>query len=139
MILLRAKQMVLAIFLMGSLLSASPAACLCSSHKERPATAKSECHSHSGAHEGATESETGSVSGHECTCVLEQRAPSLTAKQEKKETKAKDAIFHREHIAPQFAFNAVGAVEDSSPFLAVRRSYSRTQLSLLPSRAPPRL
>lgn len=140
MILLRAQQITWVIFLMASLLSASPAACLCSSHEEQPpATTKSECHSHSGTHESAAESETGSISGHECVCVVDQRAPSLTAKQETTETKAKDAILHREHIAPQFAFTAVVMVEHSSLFLADKRFYTSTQRSLLPSRAPPRL
>lgn len=138
MYLFRAKQILLAMLLMTSLLTAAPAACLCSSHEDPPAAEEKECQSHSGTHGGSLEVDTDTLSGHACVCVTAPRTPCVASKNENREVKFKNATAYCEEISAEFAFTPASAIRHGSSPARVKRVPASTLASLLPSRAPPR-
>lgn len=138
MVSFRLKQIGLALCLMVSLLTASPAACTCS-HPEEANTSDSECRSQHEATENLETSGAGVAVDDSCICAVDQREPFAASKSENRELKPDKAIASPEQIIPDLRFVAVSTFHSFSPEFSNNLSYSNTLRSLLPSRAPPRL
>jgi len=131
----RLKQIALVLFVMASLLSASPAACACSHHEETKAV-ESDCHSQ---HGSAQASEIVKVIDESCVCVAYQRQPFAVSKSANKELKAVDAVSEPDTVVSVPEFAALVIRGSSTPGYASDDLHSNTLRSLLPARAPPRL
>ncbi len=131
----RLKQIALVLFVMASLLTASPAACACSHHEEA-ATVESDCHSQ---HGSAQASEIVNVIDESCVCVVAQREPFAASRSANKELKAFDAVSKPEQVIPISEFVAVAIRGTTTTGSASDDFHSNTLRSLLPARAPPRL
>ena len=134
----RLKQIGLALCLMASLLTASPAACTCSHHEESKVT-DADCHSH---HETADTTQAANdldVVDDDCICVIDQREPYVASKSESKELKVLDTLSKPEQIASIPEFVAVAKHSFATRVFAHNLFYSTIFKSLLPSRAPPHL
>ena len=132
------KQIGLALCLMASLLTASPAACTCSHHEETKAL-ENDCHSH---HETAETIETSVESDTvdvDCVCFVNLPSPSVISKSASKELRSNDAVSNAEQVITDLEFIAVTKLVLSSPEFGNNLSYSNTLKALLPARAPPRL
>lgn len=138
MVSFKLKQIGLALCLMVSLLTASPAACTCS-HPEEAQTGDSECHSHHEETENLEPLGDGVSADDSCICAVDQRSPYIASKSESKELKSKNGIANAEQIIPDLRFVAVTTFYSVSPDFSNDLSYSNALKSLLPSRAPPRL
>ena len=125
-------------FLVASLLTASPAACTCSQYEE-PVGSENECHSRHEAEASVEASETATLGGESCICIIDHRTPCVATKSETKELKSKTQLYYLEQLSTTFEPSSVNIVKSSLPFVANDSSYSNTLRSLLPSRAPPRL
>jgi len=134
---LRLIQAGLAICLMASLLTASPAACVCSHHEET--ITSDEFHSHHEEAENIEVSHVGISIDDSCRCAVDQRSPYVASKSESKELRSKSGIADAQQLIPDLEFVAVSSFQRSSPEFTNDLSYSSTLRSLLPSRAPPRL
>ena len=133
----RLIQIGLAICLLASLLTASPAACTCSHNDEAKTSA--ECHSH---HEDAENLESSEIAisiDDSCICAVEQRSPFVASGSTNKEFKASDKLANAEPVLAEIEFAAITSRRESSSEFVNDVSYSTTLKSLLPSRAPPRL
>lgn len=131
----RLKQIALVLFVMASLLSASPAACACSHHEETKAV-ESDCHSR---HGSAQASEIVNIIDESCVCVVGQREPFAASKSANKDLKAFDAVSEPDQVVPVPEFAAVITLRTSTPGYASDDFHSNTLRPLLPARAPPRL
>lgn len=138
MVSFRLKQIGLALCLMVSLLTASPAACTCS-HPEEAKTSDSQCRSQHEASENIETSGAGVAVNDSCICAVDQREPFTASKSESKELKPAKAIANVQQIIPDLRFVAVSTFPSFAPEFSNNLSYSSTLRSLLPSRAPPRL
>ena len=134
----RLKQITLVLFVMASLLSASPAACACSHHEEAT-TVESDCHSQHGSAETTQAGEIADVIDESCVCVVGQREPFAASKSANKDLKAFDAVSEPDQVVPVPEFAAVITLRTSTPGYASDDFHSNTLRSLLPARAPPRL
>lgn len=134
----RLRQIGLALCLMASLLTASPAACACAHHEETKAV-ETDCHSHHESAKVSETAETGNSVDVACVCVVDPRSPLVVSTTVGKELKAPDAIAPSSYLAPDLEFVAATTFHVVQPTLDKDLSYSSTLKSLLPSRAPPRL
>lgn len=134
----RLKQIALVLFVMASLLSASPAACACSHHEETKAV-ESDCHSQHEQTEKAQNVPDGDAINESCVCVDSQREPFAASKSANKELKAFDAVSEPDQVAYAPELAALITLSTSMPVSVSDRFYSTTLRSLLPARAPPRL
>ena len=134
----RLKQIALVLFVMASLLSASPAACACSHHEEEQ-TFETDCHSQHENTDTAQSATIGNAIGESCVCVVGQREPFAASKSANKELKAFDGVSEPEQIAPVPEFAVVITRAASTHGFVSDSFYSSTLRSLLPARAPPRL
>src|SRR5687768_4137225 len=138
MAIVRLKRIGLAICLMASLVSASPAACLCSHHEDTKAP-ETDCHSQHEAVKQAETSTSGDVLEESCVCAVAQRMPVLTSKSGGKERKPSEDVSFPIQLVQPAEFVVVDISRSCSPDLARSALYSGTINPLLPSRAPPRL
>lgn len=132
------KQIGLALCLVASLLTASPAVCACSHHLETKAP-ENECHAGHEMPQDVEAADIGNSVDESCICAVEQRSPYVGATSEGKELKSKDAISNAELIVRDLDFVAVNTTPPLSLGFVSDLSYSYTLRSLLPARAPPRL
>lgn len=137
----RLKQIAFVLCLMASLLTASPAACVCSHHEETKA-AESDCHSQHESTESpeATQApEAVNVIDVDCISVVDRREPFAASKSVNKELKPFDAVSDPEQLVSVPKFASVETLTHSTPEFSSDLSYANTLRSLLPARAPPRL
>lgn len=134
----RLKQIALVLFVMASLLTASPAACACSHHEEA-ATVESDCHSQHGSTETTQAESNVNVIDESCVCVVAQREPFAASRSASKELKAVDAVSKPEQVIPISEFVAVAIRGTTTTGSASDDFRSNTLRSLFPARAPPRL
>ena len=134
----RLKQIAIVLLLMASLLSASPAACICSHHEEKAAV-ETDCHSQHDQTETAPTVTPGDSIDESCVCVVGQREPVAASRSANKELKAFDAVSESEQVigVPEFVAVTIRVTSTTGP--ASENFYSNTLRSLLPARAPPRL
>lgn len=132
----RLKQIGLALCLMASLLTASPAACICSHHDETE-TVEVDCHSHHGSAE--PEASNANSVDESCICAVEQPLPRLASKSENTDFRSQNDGLRTEQIIPDLQYVAVNSFRSLPAEFTSRRSYSSTLRLLLPARAPPRL
>ena len=137
MVRLRLLQIGLAICLMASLLTASPAACTCPHPPE--AETSDECKAHHEETGNVDTTDAGITADDTCVCTVDQRSPSVASKSESKDLDSKDGIANAHQLTQDLEFVAVYAYQQPTPLSAHSLSYSSTLKSLLPSRAPPRL
>lgn len=133
----RLKQIVFALCVMASLVTASAAACTCSHHEETKAT-ETDCHSHHDSSEMTEAAGEANAVDESCVCYVNERSLYVTSKTESKDLRLSDAVAEAEQIVPDFELAAGLTLHIPSPKFVSDVSYSYILKSLLPPRAPPR-